>query len=88
LKPLSKKDLKKQCENWTPRPDDGVLVAILPDNCVCGNLSILECICGDVWFPGTVLSGSKRQGFTVFFPDLDENILVEFSQNIVRWILI
>jgi hypothetical protein len=88
LKPLSKKDLKSQCENWVPRQDDSVLVAIEPENCLCGKENILECICSDVWFTGTVMSGSKGKGYKVFFADLDSEIVVKFVENIDRWILI
>ncbi len=87
-KPLSKRDLKAQCGDWVPQYDDSVLVALEPENCLCGVQCPLDCICVDVWYPGVVISGSKKKGFNVFFSDLVEERLFSYTECDDRWILL
>jgi hypothetical protein len=87
-KPLSKRDLKAECADWIPQNDDSVLVALEQENCSCGVQCQLDCICSDVWYPGVVISGSKKKGFNVFFSDLAEERLLSYTECDDKWILL
>jgi len=77
---------------WFPAIDDKVLIAY-PNDCRCRK-SLIDCVCMNVWFPGTVESEliydreKKCYGFNVIFDEGgDDHVEWDKGGKNARWLL-